>query len=88
MKDHIKQFYCGNTEWLERPLIENSKNTLILAKTPKDRQKNLSEYTYKIQIKPTKISDIILSFTSLVKGVTSIAFRLVLDIFTKLKIVL
>ena len=88
MKDHIKQFYCGNTEWLERSLIENSKNTLILAKTPKDRQKNLSEYTYKIQIKPTKISDIILSFTSLGKGVTSIAFRLVLDIFTKLKIVL
>ena len=38
IKDHINQLYCGKTGWLERPLLQNSKNVLILEKTPKETE--------------------------------------------------
>ena len=85
MKDHINQFYCRNTGWLERPLLDNSKNISILEKTPKHRQKIIGIYLENQDETYIKISDIIHSVISLVKGVTSVAFCLVLDIFTKLE---
>ena len=85
MKDHINQFYCGNTGWLERPLLDNSKNILISEKTSKDRQKIIRIYLENPDETYMKISDIIHLVITLVKGVTSVVFCLVLDIFTKLE---
>ena len=40
MKDHINQFYCRNTGWLERPLLDNSKKYFNLGKDPERQTEN------------------------------------------------